>query len=512
MFYVPLYFEAIRSRPAQLFWCAISAQAALWLAVPLLFYSSPPGDLAQVLAIGHEFQFDSDVGPPLAFWLAELSYRLGGLFGVYTLAQACVVVTYWCIFRLGSAIVGPSHAVIATLLMSGIALFTVPSPDFGPAVLTMPLWSFVLLQYWRAVVQSVRISWLALGAAAALLLLASEGALILLGTLALLTVLTERGRTALDRVEPWIVAAALVGVLFLHLLWLEGSADSLSPLLARLGVPAIARGSALVWLRLLGVLLVAHAGLGILVVLAGGWLRSSDTATPVLERAAADGFAGTFIKVMALVPALLATAIAAVLGRPAPVGGAAPLLILSGLAVVLAAGERLRFHHQRILGYAWGALLLLPAALVPAVMVLLPTTTGINLKVTQPTAAMGRFFADDFKSRTGRPLKVVTGDARTAALVALGAPTRPSVYFDVDPARSPSLTVEDIRKNGALVVWVTADTSPTPPANVRAYFPDLVAEVPRTFERLHGRLPPFRVGWAVIRPAEAAAAAHSSPE
>src|SRR6185437_15943497 len=137
MFYVPLYFEAIRSRPVLVFWLATLAQAVLWLLVPMLFYTAPPAELAQVLAIGHEFQFDSDVGPPLAFWLAEIAFRIGGLFGVYVLAQICVVATYWAVFKLGSAIVGPPQAVIAVLLMVGVSPFTVPSPAFGPPAIVV---------------------------------------------------------------------------------------------------------------------------------------------------------------------------------------------------------------------------------------------------------------------------------------------------------------------------------------------------------------------------------------
>ncbi len=151
MFYVPLYIEMLRSRPLLVFWLAALAQAALWIAVPMLFYSAPPGDLAQLLAIGHEFQFDGGVGPPLAYWLAEIAFRVAGLFGVYVLAQICVVVTYWCVFALGRAIVGPTHAAMAVLLMVGISLFTVPTPDFGPPILAMALWAVVLLHYWRAV-------------------------------------------------------------------------------------------------------------------------------------------------------------------------------------------------------------------------------------------------------------------------------------------------------------------------------------------------------------------------
>jgi hypothetical protein len=512
MFYVPLYFEAIRSRPVLVFWLATLTQAALWLGVPALLYTAPPGDLAQVLAIGHEFQFDSDVGPPLAFWAAEIGFRLAGLFGVYALSQICVVATYWCVFKLGSEIVGLPQAAIAVLLMVGISLFTVPTPDFGPPILTMALWAFVLLHYWRAVVEGRRRSWYALGCGAALIFLTSEAALILLGTLVVFTIMTERGRAASEKLEPWIVAAVLVCFLFLHLLWLEGATDSLTPTIARLRDAGIAEKNTLAWIRLLIVLILAHAGLAILVVLAAGWPGTRTGPTPALRRSAVDPFANSFVKVCALVPAFLATIFAVVLGRPLPIGGAAPLVVMSGLAVVLAAGDGIELFHQRILGFAWASLLILPAMLVPLVMILLPWTLGSDLKVAEPAAAMGRFFAATFQSRTGHPLAVVTGDVSTATLVALGAPSRPSVYFETDPQRSPSVSPDDIRKKGAVVVWLTADTTPTPPPEIKAYFPDLVPEVPQIFERrVKGRLPSLRVGWAVIRPVSVPASAQAAP-
>ena len=508
MFYVPLYFEAIRSRPVLVFWLATLTQALVWLLVPTLFYTAPPGDLPQVLAIGHEFQFDSDVGPPLAFWLAEIAFRIGGAFGVYALAQACVVVTYWSVFKLGVAIVGSAQAVVAVLIMVGISLFTVPTPDFGPPILTMALWAFVLLHYWRAVMQGQQRSWYAFGAGAALILLTSEAAMILLGLLGLFTVLTERGRTALDKLIPWLVASALVGFLFVHLLWLEGSADSLTPTVERLREVGAAGKNTLAWLRLLILLVGAHAGLAILAVLANGWPSTRSGPTPALTRGPLDPCANRFVKVFALVPALLTTIFAVVLARPLPIGGAAPSIVLSGLAVVVAAGESIELYHQRILGFAWAGLLLLPALLVPAVLVLLPWTLGAELRVAEPAAAMGRFFAENFQNRTGHPLKVITGEVNTAAIIALGSPSRPSVYFADDPTRSPSVTPGDIRKNGAVVVWLTPDTTPTPPPQIKADFPDLIAEVPQTFRRrVEGRLPVFRIGWGVIRPARASASA-----
>jgi hypothetical protein len=508
MFFVPLYVEAIRSRPLLVFWLATLLQALIWILVPMLFYAAPPSDLARLLAIGHEFRFEAGIGPPLAYWLAEIAFRAAGLFGVYVLAQLCVIATYWCVFALGRAIVGPAHAAMAVLLMVGISLLTVPSPDFGPPILAMALWAVVLWQYWQAVMQGHRRSWYVLGAAAALMLLTTDAALILLGALALFTALTERGRAAIEAIEPWIVAVALTPFLFLHLLWLEGFDDSLMPVLAKLRDAALAGGNTSAWLRLVTALVLAHAGLAILLVLAAGWPRVRLSPAPPLTRATVAPFAVTFVKVFALLPALLATIAAVVVGQRLPIGGAAPLVVLSGLAVVMAAGDSIALYHQRVLGFAWAGLLVVPAVFVPVLIALLPWTIGSDLKVAQPATEMGRFFADSFERRTGQPLAVVTGDPDTAALVALGAPSRPSVFFDADPARSPWVTADDIRQKGAVVVWLAADTTPTPPPDIRAYFPDLVAEVPRAFDRrVQGRLPLLRIGWGVIRPGSVAAAA-----
>jgi hypothetical protein len=508
MFYVPLYIEAVRSRPVLVFWLATLAQAALWILVPTVFYAAPPGVLPQVLAIGHEFPLRGDTGPPLAYWLAEIAFRVAGLFGVYLLSQACVIVTYWCVFALGRAIVGATHAVIAVLLMVGVSVFTVPTPDFGPPILTMALWAAALLHYWRAVMQGKRRSWYLLGGAAALILLTSNAALILLGLLGLFTAATERGRASLNAIEPRIVAGALLPVLAMHLFWLASASDSLAPVFERLRIAGMGEGNTAAWLRLLVVLILAHAGIAILTVLASGRPRFRAGASPAIPRLPVDPFAVTFVKVFALLPVLLTITAAVLLGRPLAIGSAAPLLVLSGLAVIIAAGDSFALYHQRVLGFAWAGLLIVPAIFVPIVLIVLPWTIGADLKVAQPATAMGRFFAESFERRTGHPLAVVSGDVQTATLVALAAPSRPSVYFDADPARAPQVTAEEIRERGAVVVWPAASSDAAPPPEIAAHFPGLIPEVPQTFERpVRGRLPPLRIGWGMIRPANAAAAA-----
>ena len=105
-------------------------------------------------------------------------------------------------FALGRAIVGAQHAAMAVLLMAGIAAFTVPTPEFGPAILAMPLWALMLLHYWRAGGEGARRYWVALGVEIGLLLLTTYAGLILIGLLRAST--RCRPRAAARQLDPSI--------------------------------------------------------------------------------------------------------------------------------------------------------------------------------------------------------------------------------------------------------------------------------------------------------------------
>src|SRR5262245_62371963 len=96
MLYVSIFVELLRSRPSLAVWLAALAQALLWTLVPAVFDAAPPGDLRSVIAVGHEFQLGTYLGPPLAFWLAALAFDLAGrsVVGVYLLSHVSVVISY----------------------------------------------------------------------------------------------------------------------------------------------------------------------------------------------------------------------------------------------------------------------------------------------------------------------------------------------------------------------------------------------------------------------------------
>ena len=502
MLYVSIVVELLRARPALAVAIAALLQAAVWTLVPTLFYAAPPGDVPIVLAVGHEFRLDANLGPPLAFWLAEIALRLAGghIIGVYLLAQACVAATYWVVFLLGRAIVGAQHAALAVLLMVGIVTFTLPTPDFGPAVLTMPLWALLLLHYWYAINGGERVYWMAVAVEAGWLLLTSSAALLLIGLLALFTALHPQARAVLRSPDSWIASVAVAFVAVPHLVWLAGAGAELMPVLVRLRAPEAVLDNLFASLGQIAVILAAHAGVVLLVALVTGWPRWRTEPAPMIVRVSVGDFARHFIYFFAIVPVLAATFAAVIAGSPGPLGGVAPLVILSGLLVVTTAGDGIKLSHQHMAIAGWFGLLLAPPILAVLALAALPWA-AVDLNVNQPADGMARFFSESFQRRTGVPLPIVAGDQRTAALVALASPSRPSLFLAAEPTRSPWVTLNDIETKGAVLVWPTTDTAGTPPAVIRARFPDLVPELPRAFERpITGQLGLLRIGWAVIRP------------
>jgi len=503
MLYVSILVELLRSRPALAVWLAALVQALLWTLVPALFYAAPPGELATVIAIGHEFPLGTHLGPPLAFWLAEVVYRLSGqrLLSLYLLSQVCVAVTYWAVFALGRSMVGAQQAALAVLLMAGMSAFTVPTPEFGPVILTMPLWAVILLHYWRAVGEGRRGYWVALAVEIGLLLLTTYAGVLLLGLLALFTLVNRRARAALGSTDPWLAGIVAVMIMFPHLLWLAESSDALLQTWGRLRAPESVVANFSAWLKQMVLIVGSHAGLAVLVALVVGWPWGEREPAPVIVRRPIEPFVRQFVYFFAILPMLTATCVAVLIGASTPLGGVAPLVILSALAIVVAAGDGIELAHQRLVIPAWFGLLLVPPAMTVLAIFALPWL-GIALNINQPARAMGQFFDESYQRRLGAPLPIVAGDPRTAALVAITATSRPSLYFDSAPERSSWVTMNDIKTKGAILVWPTTDTSGAPPAALKDRFPEIVPEVPpRAFERpVPGRLPLLRIGWGVIRP------------
>ena len=499
MRFTSLIIELIRARPRLVVWLVVLFQAALWLILPLLLYRSPPGELATVLAYGREYQVGTDLGPPLAFWVANIAFRAAGnhIFGVYLLAQLCSITTFWALYLLGRAIVGGQHAALAVLLTLTVTAFSSPGVEFGPLVLARPLWALLLLHSWQIIGQSRRNAWFAWSIEAGLLLLTTSAAIGLLLLIVGFALATARGRRTLMSFDPLFALLVIIVLALPYLVWLI-RADTLA--LPQWPAVADLSARALHWVGLLGGLLAAISGVVLLVLLNSRWLDRNPEEAPIIYRPPVDPLARDFVYFFAIGPALAGSLIAGLFDLDRVAGGAGVALLMSGLAAIVATGDLVHLRRQRVLRSVWGAAIIAPVLAALATTLFLPWTGSAEVATSLPATAIAHFFGDNFERRTNQPLRAVTGDAQLATLISLDA-GRPHLYLDTAPERTPWLTLAKFNEIGGVVVWRASDTVGTPPADIAQRFPGLVPEVPRAFEWLvTGRQPLLRIGWAIVRP------------
>jgi 4-amino-4-deoxy-L-arabinose transferase-like glycosyltransferase len=505
MRFTSLIVELIRARPVLVFWLVALAQAGLWFVLPALLYSSPPGDVALNLAYGREYLLGSIQGPPLSFWLADIAFRAAGnnMFGVYFLAQICFVVSFWAVFRLGRAIVGAQHAALAVLLTITITAFAFPSVEYGPQTLAQPLWALMLLSAWRIIGEGRRNAWFALSIHVGLLLLTTHTAPLLLGMLGAFALATAQGRRMLASFDP-LFALIVVAVLVLpYAMFVLRNGLGLEPVLPP-DATALQDGLWR-WLELAGGVALALAGVALLVIFNSRRLSGERERAPVIFRPAVDPLGRSYIYFFAVAPAVLCSFFAGVFKTPALMAGTGTVLLMSGLAVIVTAGDLIYLRRQRLLRQAWAAIVLAPALFIVAITVAQPWILGTEVRTMLPARDIGAFFADSFQRRTGQPLAAVAGDPQLAALISYAAPRRPHLLLDATPEKTPWLNVQKFAETGGVIVWRAADTSGAPPEDIARRFPGIVPEVPRAFQRyLTGRQPLLRIGWAIVRPAQAA--------
>ena len=499
MRFTSLVVELIRARPRLVIWLVVLLQAALWLILPTLLYRSPPGDVATILAFGREYQVGTCFGPPLAFWLADIAFRAVGnhVFGIYLLAQMCAVATFWSFYQLARAIVGGPQAVLAVLLSMTVVAFSSPGVEFGPLVLARPLWALLLLHSWQLIGQNRRSAWFAWSIEAGLLLLTTSAAIGLLLLIAGFAVASARGRRVLRSLDPLYALSVIIVQALPYLIWvLRADVLAMPPWPGFDDLP----GRAQHWGGLLVGLLLAMAGIVLLVILNSGWFKRNVEDAPIIYRPPVGPLARQFVYCFAIGPAVAGTLIAGLFNLDRVVGGAGVALLMSGLAVIVATGDLVYLRRQRLLRTVWAAALAAPAVVAIATTLFLPWTSSSEAPNALPAAAIARFFGDSFERRTNQRLRAVAGDPQLASLVAMDA-GRPHLLLDATPERTPWLTLAKFNETGGVVVWRASDTSGMPPADIAQRFPGLVPEVPRAFEwMVTGRQPLLRVGWAIVRP------------
>ena len=105
----------------------------------------------------------------------------------------------------------------------------------------------------------------------------------------------------------------------------------------------------------------------------------------MIVRLPVDPFARQYVYFFAIAAGVCRDARGVLIGVTGPIGGVAPLVVLSGLAVVVAAGDAIHFGRQHIVIATWFGLLF-----IPPIMTVLALYCGAVVRHRSQGHAAGR--------------------------------------------------------------------------------------------------------------------------
>ena len=143
------------------------------------------------------------------------------------------------------------------------------------------------------------------------------------------------------------------------------------------------------WLWLASTIAAAHFGLVLLIILASGYPRRRKQRAPEIDRTAPVApLARAYVYCFAVLPALAAVAIVLDTGVLGPLERVTPFVLLTGLAVIVAGGDRVYLYREGLVSTAWVGLLIAPPLMAVLSIVVMPWVTHGELAIAQPSKAI----------------------------------------------------------------------------------------------------------------------------
>jgi len=433
-----------------------------WSVVPWLTNHSLHLDTIEALVWGREWEWGYDKHPPLSAWAAEGFGAMFGDWGLYFLSQVCVVLAGCGVWMLGGEIgVSRPARFLGVILLDAVYYYQYATPEFNVNILQIPIWSWGWWAGFRGVRTGSWLGWIGLGLAVGLGALTKYLAVLLVAPF--LLALWERGDLWRQLRRPGLYVAGLISiVVFLpHLLWMRdhdwitinyglrrAESDDLSWWLKRICYPVEFLLPQLLLLLPLAVITFGNRARG---------------------PRAGDGPRG--LASLALGGLGLIVFVTIAFGWRPVMMWAVPMPIAAGLWMASRWIDDAKALRAATLALVAGALGLLAYGIVYGGS---PLFRAKPHRVNYDGRSLARQLEAEWAGYRLGPLRVVVGDEWLGGLVAWYGQDRPSVMIRGDLSRSLTLSDQDIRHQGAMVVWLkNLDASDGREMALDKAFPDL---------------------------------------
>ena len=392
--------DQVLQSPTALMALLVAGQIVAWTLAPILTHRAPPLDVVEGYMWGREWVIATFKHPALPSWVLEASRIVTGAVGwpAYLVSQLFIAATFISVFLLGREMTGERRAAAGTLLLTGIAFYAWPTPEFNHNVAETPFWAGLPWALWHAV-ERRRIGWWALvGALGAGGLYAKLTTALLLATLAAWIVWDARARQCLATPGPWIGLAVFAALAAPLAIWLF--AHDFLPLRYAAARSGQEGGGIAVFLFSVALNLVGMLAMLAIAGLIWPWRRffagnhvKEPPLAPVAPRALA------YLMVVTTGPLLIAIVAALVSGSSLKSAWGSSMFNFAGvLAVALTSARFDSTALRRIALSAAFALIVVPIGYAVAIAAG-PMRAGAPVRVTWPQAAISQRLAPSGRAR-----------------------------------------------------------------------------------------------------------------
>lgn len=473
----------------------------IWTALPLLVSRNLPLDVVEALAWGREWQWGYYKHPPLSAWLVEIARMGNGNWSLFLLSQLMVTAGLAGAWLLGKDLLGARLATLALMATEGVHYFNLSSTEFNANVVMFPFWAWASLSFWRAMQSGRLIWWLMLGVCCGLGTLGKYVFLLLPACMFLYTLAHPAARHCWRTIGPWAASMVFGLILAPHVNWaIEHDWATLQYALGRGHSDELARAGG--WgQEFINFVIAQSLTLLPLWALLRALGKPSPTKRPSEQR--------WLLFTLALAPLLLIMAAATVAQAKMLHMWASPFFICAAPLYLTWRQPSAELHTSRFIKAVmiW----------VPLTVILFASTAlwGPQKKhrldrTSYPGQEIAQTLTEQWRARTGQPLRIVAGEEFVAGTVAHYSADRPSVFYDADFSESLWLKPEQVQRDGALFVWPIGrgDTGLQAPVDSREQVQALLARYPTLQVQptllIHtswmGKPYTVAVAWAVLPP------------
>jgi 4-amino-4-deoxy-L-arabinose transferase-like glycosyltransferase len=444
---------SIVRRPDLILALAMIASAVVWVTAPTLSRLSPPLDVLEGYMWGREWALVTYKHPAMPAWLIEASRIVTfGAIGwpVYVLSQLFIAANVAIVYRLGADLMDIPRGALAGLSMLVFEHLSWRSPEFNHTITALPFWAAIVLFTWRVTTAPTALAWAALGGLGALGLYTKLSHGLILAAAFGWLVFNPEARSRWQTPARFARGPVLAGAIFFLvvtplLLWLWR--NGFQPLDYAYGRASKWRGDSLSFLIEMIVISAPTAGV---LAIAGAFAKTAPAAIYVVDRASQKR---TFAAVMILAPLLFGLGFAVAQGNGPKTSWFAPMLAVLPILVLLWCPARLNLTHVHRGAIAVGGFLIIAPIASASWFLLAPERAAGPSRGNWPEQAIAKAAARAWHAQTNAPLRFVIGDAWSAGLVGVRHPDRPSIVTEGDLRLSPWVTLDRLKRDGAIVVF-----------------------------------------------------------